>query len=240
MSAKVDTIQLERALSSTSKNSAERAITRVRDVSLDWTKGALVAVMVSHHGIEYFNSIHSVALRYLDFVTGAFVFAALFVAGQAGVIPGKGARGDGLIDASRSRRAISRSLKLVVVFFFMNLIVYSTMRFSGPVRGIPEFLSRSLDIFLKGDKRWASFEIVLPIAYALLIANCLAILKHGRLLQITAAALGLAICMTSSTMFFNIYFTTIGLLGYIIGGSVLSAVNSYTYAVRAPARAFTL
>jgi len=137
-----------------------------RDLSLDWLKGALVAVMVCHNGIEYFDRIDSSLLRYLDFVTGSFVFVALFISGQT-------ARRAGGENVSRASRAIWRSLKLIALFSVLNIVINSVLNhnYNGAEFGINRFRRELGSIYLGGNKRAASFEILLPIAYAQLIAS---------------------------------------------------------------------
>ena len=183
-----------------------------RDVSLDWVRGALVAVMVCHHGVEYFDAIDSWVLRYLDFVTGAFVFAALFTTGQA-------ARQTRRVDPGRAQRAIWRSVKLIALFSALNLIIHSLVNrnYNGTQFGINEFSLQLASIYLAGNKRLANFEILLPIAYAQLIARCSSFSRYGQLAVQLLILVGVVSCLSRETVLFNVYYVTIGLVAYDLG-----------------------
>ena len=190
-----------------------------RDLSLDWLRGALVLVMVCHHGIEYFDRIDSPLLRYLDFVTGAFVFVALFISGQL-------ARQQGREVASRARRGIWRGLRLIALFSVVNLLIHSVLKtnYNGAKVGVERFAGQLGSIYLVGNKKAASFEILLPIAYAGLIAICLSFVRHRRIAVLGVVLLGVVFCMVQEQSF-NVFYTTIGLFAYEVGRTV--RVNSW-------------
>src|SRR5437868_74126 len=52
---------------------------RKRDSHFDFLKGFLVVIMVGHHTLEFFAGLSHPLIKYLDFVTGGFVFAAGFL-----------------------------------------------------------------------------------------------------------------------------------------------------------------
>lgn len=178
---------------------------RSRDASLDWLKGALVAVMVFHHGIEYFDTPISPVLSYLDFVTGAFVFAALFIAGQGTQIPAAER-------ATRALRGMWRGVKLILLFSCLNLAIHWMF-------GFRQFTTQLGSIYLGGNKQAASFEILLPIAYAQLITSASLFASWGGRIVIALLAFAIAGCMWSQAIYFNVYYCAIGLLAFVIGRS---------------------
>jgi len=85
---------------------------------------------------------------------------------------------------SRASRAIWRSLKLIALFSVLNIVINSLLNhnYNGAEFGINRFRHELGSIYLGGNKRAASFEILLPIAYAQLIASYSSLVKPGRIL----------------------------------------------------------
>jgi hypothetical protein len=75
---------------------------------------------------------------------------------------------------STSRRLIVRGLKLLILFTVLNLLINLT----GPDKAQP-FMSALFQVYVAGEARYASFQILLPIAYLLLAAP--SVLMLGRL-----------------------------------------------------------
>src|SRR5262245_13309087 len=90
---------------------------RARDGSFDFLKGFLVIVMVAHHALEYFAGKTHPFIKYLDFVTGGFVFAAGFM---VVFLMRSGAAADRV---GFALRLIKRGLKLIVLFLLVNVVL---------------------------------------------------------------------------------------------------------------------
>src|SRR5437867_2142205 len=134
-----------------------------RDYALDFVKGFLVLVMVGHHSFEYFKGVDYHLIKYIDFVTGAFVFVSGFVVSSI-----YGARLTSLSGAT-CWRLLWRGCKLVLLFLAINIGInlLFTANYNGRRFGLVQFYAESFSVFFAGNKGVASFEILLPIAYTL-------------------------------------------------------------------------
>lgn len=193
-----------------------------RVVSVDFTKGTLVALMVVYHSLNYFMD-DLLATRYLRFVSGSFVFMAGYL--TSAVYLGRyGA------DVRRlSSRLVVRGLKIFLVFALLNVLIHVAVgrNYTGVAFGLPVLADNALQILLAGDKAFASFEILLPIAY-LLMAGPL-------LLQVLLRWPGIFRAMTVGLILFNWFYgpglynlkyLTIGILGVLLGRASLTLVDS--------------
>src|SRR4051812_31970835 len=86
-----------------------------RDEALDFTKGALVLLMVLYHWINYFISREGMVYRYIRFITPSFIFITGFLISQIYL-----AKNDGR-DARLPKRLLVRGLKLLGIFTVLNL-----------------------------------------------------------------------------------------------------------------------
>ena len=83
--------------------------------ALDFTKGALVLIMVLYHWINYFIGNQWGYYRYLRFLTPSFIFIAGFMISN--VYLSKYAAADPRL----SKRLLIRGIKLMAVFLVLNL-----------------------------------------------------------------------------------------------------------------------
>ena len=186
---------------------------RERDASFDFLKGFLVLVMVVHHTWEFFVGQDYWLIRYVDFVTGGFVFAA-------GFLPTLLLRSNPAMNVQKScNRLLKRGVKLLLLFVVLNLTLGIVLEKSpsGKQFGVVQFLLNLQPIFLSGDKSRVAFAILVPIAYTLI---ALAILLQARQVRFVVAmtALGLLIfCTLSAAWSFNLYYLSMGLAGGAAG-----------------------
>ena len=133
--------------------------------AVDWTKGALVLVMVVYHAINY-SAFKPLAFQYLPFLPPSFVMIAGFVVGAVYT-----ARYD-LRTWNPYARLLVRGVKLLLLFVLMNAGLCILLERSVTF-GFLEFANRSGMIFLSGNGREGIFEVLLPIAYFLLLVPAL-------------------------------------------------------------------
>jgi len=130
--------------------------------ALDWTKGALILCMVAYHAINY-SAFRPLAFRYLAFLPPSFIFITGFLIAQV-----YATRYDLHSWKPYARLAI-RGLKLLLLFIALN-VLHCIFLERNLVDGLWEFVDRSDGIFLSGNGRTGIFEVLLPIAYFLLLA----------------------------------------------------------------------
>jgi uncharacterized membrane protein len=199
---------------STPSQASRRA--KPRDASFDFLKGFLVLVMVVHHTLEYFVGPDFWLIRYVDFVTGGFVFAA-------GFLPAALFQSNPVIDRQKTcGRLFKRGLKLLLFFIFLNIILGLVLDKSpsGKQFGVTQFLGNLRPILLAGDKSLAAFAILVPIAYTLMALAILLQARHLRFVVITTALGFVTFCTLSSSWSFNLYYLSMGLAGSAAGISV--------------------
>jgi hypothetical protein len=150
--------------------------------ALDWTKGALILCMVAYHAINY-SAFRPLSFRYLAFLPPSFILITGFLVGR--VYASK-------YDLHTWRpyaRLLERGAKLLVIFVVLNVLYFIASERSL-VDGLGEFGDRALAIFGYGNGRNAIFEVLLPIAYFLLLAPAL-LWARGRFRSSPLAVAGL-------------------------------------------------
>jgi hypothetical protein len=138
---------------------------RRRNDALDFTKGSLVLIMVVYHWLNYFVDLQWDVYRYLRFLTPSFIFISGFIV--SAIYPVKRFGHDSKI----RRRLWQRGGKLLALFTILNLGISALGSASSGASGAPPwaFVSEAYAIYVTGNGR-ASFEILVPIAYFLLLA----------------------------------------------------------------------
>jgi hypothetical protein len=150
---------------------------------LDWTKGALVLFMVVYHAINY-SVFRPLSFRYLSFLPPSFVMIAGLVVGSV------------YADRYDTRswkpyvRLMIRGIKLLLIFVVLNLGLY-IVRERDLIGGFMAFMDRAGMIFLSGNGRAGIFEVLLPIAYFLLLVPMLLWLRSRAAAVIPVCTLAL-------------------------------------------------
>jgi peptidoglycan/LPS O-acetylase OafA/YrhL len=182
---------------------------------LDITKGFLVALMVVYHSLNY-TSEYRLAFRYFSFLPPSFIFITGFLvslvyyrrleAGEPGL----------------TRRMIFRGVRLLVLFLLLNIVAqYVRSPSYGRSIGLEAFFQQWERIFIAGGTRLAVFEILLPIAYLLIVAPLL--LRFARwhwacLPGATAAVVAACFVLSAQNeAIANLRFISIGLVGMVAG-----------------------
>jgi peptidoglycan/LPS O-acetylase OafA/YrhL len=147
-----------------------------RDVALDFTKGVLVMTMVVYHWFNYFISVEGDFYRYLRFLTPSFIFITGYLVSQV-YLPRRDAG-----DASVYRRLLQRGLKVLFLFTVLNFgaSLLVTQNYNGARLGVSTFVENAYAIYVRGDGA-AIFDVLVPIAYFLMIAPALVFVgTHSR------------------------------------------------------------
>jgi len=197
---------------------AQAASTRV--AALDFTKGALVFIMVLYHWLNYFISVEGTGYRYLRFLTPSFIFITGFFVSY--VYLRKYKTGDPRL----WKRLLDRGLKLAAVFAALNLLIGLALKSAGPSP------LKDWHLYVSGvsaDGK-AAFAVLLPISYLLILSAALVQVKrlwsqafHAACVLSIAAALLLDFHGTSNG---HLQLISIGLLGTSIGFLSIDRINS--------------
>jgi peptidoglycan/LPS O-acetylase OafA/YrhL len=185
--------------------------------ALDMTKGVLVVFMVIYHSLNYSTQFY-LAFKFMAFLPPSFIIITGFLLSR--VYLARYTANDFALHG----RLLTRAAKLLILFTVLNVgaQLVRSQNYHGPSLGIAQFFSHWPDIYFRGAGRLVAFEILLPIAYLLLLAPLLlwATRLHRHVLP-TLAVIALAGCavlehhglLTSSTVFL----IAVGILGMLIG-----------------------
>src|SRR5208282_4816162 len=84
-----------------------------RNPALDFTKGALVLIMVLYHWMNYFQNLDWTYYKYLHFLTPSFIFIAGFMISNVYLSRYAAA------DRRLAKRLFTRGFKLIAIFLFL-------------------------------------------------------------------------------------------------------------------------
>jgi peptidoglycan/LPS O-acetylase OafA/YrhL len=151
-----------------------------RDTAIDFTKGALVLLMVLYHWLNYFFGPHGQYYNYLRFLTPSFIFISGFMISQIQL------RRYENTGRSLPKRLFVRGVKLLAVFSALNALVYAALsRVQVPYSLWGESLrSFSWAAFVVGASRTLDgqktviFNILVPIAYLFILSAGLVVLTR--------------------------------------------------------------
>jgi peptidoglycan/LPS O-acetylase OafA/YrhL len=200
--------------------------------ALDFTKGALVLIMVLYHWINYFIGPQWEYYQYLRFLTPSFIFITGFMISNVYLSK---------YDAAAPRlpkRLFTRGLKLLAIFVVLNV----ARTFVVPVLGTGVLVSNPLSltniftIFVSGNLqlvggKLVSFSILVPISYLLSFSGALMfpyrLYKYTfhvvcALLLLSILVLGLIGAQSQ-----NLEFVTVGMLGVLIGFIPIVVINDF-------------
>jgi hypothetical protein len=203
--------------------------------ALDFTKGALVLIMVLYHWINYF--LGGQDQRYLRFLTPSFIFISGFIISNVYVAK------YGLSNLQALKRLVQRGLKILGVFVLLNVTrnLLFLDRSQGQASTSQLSVKNLVDIYLVGSgvgggqAKAVAFSILVPISYLLMLSAIL--LFVTRFFRSTFYVvcllflLGIAYSNFAGFAIPNLELLTIGLLGVITGYLPIEKVNA---AVRHP------
>lgn len=199
--------------------------------ALDFTKGALVLIMVLYHWINYFIGPQWAYYEYLRFLTPSFIFISGFIISHVYLSKYHAS------DPRLSKRLLIRGVKLLGVFLFLNL----ARIFVGPLLGsgaamqnLPS-LKDLFTIFVSGNysnvgSKLVSFSILVPISYLLMLSGVLVLLYRVYRYTFHLACVFLLSSIAIMGLVWGarsycLEFITIGMLGVQTGFFPITSVN---------------
>jgi hypothetical protein len=203
--------------------SARRGVTG-RDAAFDAVKGVLVLLMVVYHVMSITSTAGTGAFQYIRFISGSFIFVSGFIVSRFFAVP------FGRDPYATSRKLLVRGLKVLLIFTVLNVLIHATgFGNLGKQRiGLEGLWSNAVTVYLTGDARMASFAILLPIAYLLIIAPAfLAIVQVARprfVYGVLALALVVGAIPGLADRSMTVEFMLVGLCGMCAGS--LPAVSA--------------
>ena len=164
-----------------------------RDFALDMVKGVCVIVMVLYHSIGYFPE-SPLTLKYVAFVTGAFILLAGFVATNIYL-----EKYDLRTERFQiCRRLAVRGLKLILLTIILNLVLAELLRdIDGKQR--TDAVSTVRNLLLGTNYHSVSFDLLVLIGYSLLSTALLLVAgRASAVLLVPVAACAIILAALSS------------------------------------------
>ena len=198
--------------------------------ALDFTKGALVLIMVFYHWLNYFVGL-DFDYRYLRFLPPSFLFITGFLISHAYLQ----AASFSSRRAQIARRLLTRGLKLLGVFVVLNAakVMISPDLVYAPNQAAEVTAASVARLFLVGPSetaKIASFYILIPISYLLVLSGLLVrpyaqwrYTYHAVSAVLVCSVLALHARGVYST---NLEFLTLGVLGMFSGLMSIARVES--------------
>ena len=200
--------------------------------ALDFTKGALVLIMVLYHWINYFIGGDWPYYRYLRFLTPSFIFVTGFMISNVYLSKYKAT------DPRLPKRLFTRGLKLLAIFVALNTArtyIAPALGTAAASENLPD-TSTIFSIFVSGNSqivgdKLVSFSILVPISYLLMLAAALMIPHrffkytfHAACAFFFLSALALGLSGAASA---NLELVSIGMMGVLAGFAPMAAVNHF-------------
>lgn len=189
--------------------------------ALDFTKGALVLLMVLYHWLNYFFSTQGDIYRYLRFITPSFIFITGFIVSNIYLSKYE------VTDPRLSKRLVERGLKVLGIFVFLNVLISMLLPNSYDGRVVFFSVRNLFAVFVAGNTtvagtgKAAIFYILVPISYLLLISALLLVaarvFRHVFYLVCVLSFLSILVLRSNGIESGNLELVTIGLLGIIVG-----------------------
>src|ERR1700722_8971607 len=202
----------------------------VRLPAVDFTKGALVLVMVLYHWLNYFVGAEGYFYRYLGFLPPSFICITGFLVSYVYLSKYR------VSDRDLPRRLAVRGLKILGIFIVLNLTIgLFVPRFNVGKTGWEMFSPATLwAIFVSGNMRGArvvAFYVLVPISYLLLLSSGLLIVsRYSKYIFHVAtglALLGILALNVAGDKSQNLELLFIGSLGISIGYIPVGRLNRF-------------
>ena len=191
-----------------------------RIVALDMTKGVLVVFMIIYHSLNYTTQYY-LAFRYMAFLPPSFILIVGFLLSNVYSV-----RYD-VSDLRLHQRLTGRGVKLILLFTLLNIAALISR--GQPVRNLELFFGHLPEIYVAGAGRFAAFEILLPIAYLLVLAPVLLLIDriHRATLPLTAVSFfGTCVLLDASGVSsLNLNMLGAGVLGMLLGRFPLAKLD---------------
>jgi uncharacterized membrane protein len=202
---------------------AEKSRPATRIGALDWTKGALVVCMVAYHAINY-SAFRPMAFKALGFLPPSFILIAGFLVGQVY------ATKYSLDTWKPYARLLIRGVKMLLLFLVLN-VAHCIILKRDIMDGLWEFGDRAGTIFLSGNNREGIFEVLLPIAYFLILAPGLLLLRSRTKGAVTLFAVAVFIlCVVlerHGISYKNLSLLSAGLIGVACGLIRIESIDRF-------------
>jgi hypothetical protein len=200
-----------------------------RILALDFTKGALVLIMVLYHWINYFNGPSD--NRYLRFLTPSFIFITGFLISNVYLTK------YGILDPQLPKRLIQRGVKILGVFALLNLTRKFLALGNAQQQASAHLSIRTLiDLYVigrgvgGGQAKAIAFFVLVPISYLLILSALLLVASRFYRYTFHVVCLLSLLCIVAIDFIGlespNLELLTIGLLGVIIGYLPIEKVNA--------------
>jgi peptidoglycan/LPS O-acetylase OafA/YrhL len=205
--------------------------------ALDFTKGALVLIMVLYHWLNYFIGPQGNFYVYLRFLPPSFIFITGFLISYVYLSAYR------INDRRTPRRLVVRGLKLLAVFMVLNALINLLLPDSRNGKSFLETFSPGnlMAIYITGNfrgGRLAAFTILVPISYLLIFSAFLMIAtRYYKYIFHLASLLFLGTIFTlgwNGLGSRNLELLTVGLLGVSAGYIPMDKINNllkYPYAL---------
>jgi peptidoglycan/LPS O-acetylase OafA/YrhL len=200
--------------------------------ALDFTKGALVLIMVLYHWINYFIGPQWEYYRYLRFLTPSFIFITGFMISHIYLSKYDAA------DPRLPKRLLTRGIKLLAIFVTLNVArtVIVPALGTGVVLGNLLDLRNIFTVFVSGNLpvvggKLVSFSILVPISYVLMFSGLLMYPYrfYRYTFHVVCALLLLFILILGliDVQSPNLELFTVGMLGVLVGFTPIMAINHF-------------
>ena len=200
--------------------------------ALDFTKGALVLIMVLYHWINYFIGLQWEYYRYLRFLTPSFIFVTGFMISNVYLSKYEAT------DPRLSKRLFTRGLKLLAIFLVLNLsrtFIVPAMG-TGAVFGNLPAARDIFTVFVSGNVqamggKLISFSILVPISYLLMLSG--ALMLPYRFYRYTFHVVCVFLLLSLVVLGFigvqspNLELIMIGMVGVLTGFMPIGAINDF-------------
>ena len=201
-------------------------ITDSRNLALDFVKGILVVFMVIYHVMNIFSSAGPEAFGYIRFVSGSFLFISGYVIAlfyEPKFTANK---------VAVAKRLALRGFKLLLLFTALNMAINLT-GVGNPNKsqlGVVHYFDNFSQIYGLGKPGAASFQILLPIAYLLVLSPLFLLLSRIKAI-LTVACLIAAFCLSYFEVdSVNVGLGIIGVIGLYAG--LLTSQYQALYALK--------
>jgi peptidoglycan/LPS O-acetylase OafA/YrhL len=200
--------------------------------ALDFTKGALVLIMVLYHWINYFIGPQWGYYPYLRFLTPSFIFITGFMVSHVYLAKYSPA------DSRLWKRLFTRGVKLMTIFLGLNLarnVVVPLLGTGVAMQNLPS-LGSLFTVFVSGnlpvvETKIVSFSILVPISYLLMFSGILMVpfRRYRYTFHVTFLFLMLSIGMLKlvDARSFNLEFVAIGMMGVLSGFTPVEKINEF-------------
>lgn len=194
-----------------------------RNSALDFTKGALVLIMVLYHWLNYFVESEFDFFRYLRFLTPSFIFITGFLISNVYFAK------YGVTNPRLAGRLVERGLKILGVFVALNLLRAAMLPRASGHRLLAEHSSLQglINTYVLGANlgggqgKTIAFFVLVPIGYLLIL--CALLLPGVRLwryffhLTVAVGLISIGLLDLAGRSSANLQLLVIGLLGVVLG-----------------------